>query len=487
MSSKLFWGLFGIIHIFLLGYLFFFTRPQQAGDIVEYYGMTVSLLNHGDVRLTDNDRIEVEKILSPLYFSDPQYYIKGVDGGRYPVHFVFYSYLLLPARIFLFFLSANPLLSFSITNFWILTVTLIVTFICYIKDNKSRIMLFLLVYFSPILSFITWPGPDLYYVSLMLISLFAFFKKEYFIAAILSSFASWHSQPLIFIPISFSLLIILQSFFQKRGINKDLVIQILLIGFLTVFPYFYNFLQFGVFTPWTIFDNFWTRTYGFGLQNIGIRKLFEQFFDPNIGLMWYAPLVFFLGIYYCVKNIKYDQRIIFLVPAFIITAFLYQTNPAWHYGTAGYGPTRHILFFLALFIYFAYKQIIKIEISFNKLLLLIFLFLWQIYTLVVNGFLSPDFRNTLKHTPFARYILDNYPAIYNPTPEIFADRTDSTDLDHPTSAFYLYKDFCRKAYVLPSDIDKLLSECGFIPKEKREYIIESLKKAKPYEGVYVNY
>jgi hypothetical protein len=36
----------------------------------------------------------------------------------------------------------------------------------------------------------------------------------------------------------------------------------------------------------------------------------------------------------------------------VITAFFYQTNPAWYHGTSGYGPSRHAIFYYLTYLFY---------------------------------------------------------------------------------------------------------------------------------------
>ena len=105
MANKIIWGIFFAITALLFTYILFFVKLEPAGDIVEYYGITESILNHGSIELTKQDEQILSRTLHPEYFKDPQYYIKGKDSNRYPVHFPFYSFLALPVRIVLIFLQ----------------------------------------------------------------------------------------------------------------------------------------------------------------------------------------------------------------------------------------------------------------------------------------------------------------------------------------------------------------------------------------------
>lgn len=494
MKNKIPFILLVIINITILALLFFSYKPSRGGDIVEYYGMTESISRHADIHLSPEDQVAIEKYLSPIYFSDPQYYIKGVNGERYPVHFFFYSLLLTPAVLILKLLRLHPFYAFSLTNLTILLTTIVYLFKHHIPDWQKRLFLLFLIYASPILGFIVWQGPDLFYVSMLLLATFSFFSKHYLKAAAFAVLASWHSQPLVIIALLSILFYLSKRILGKdvagqpdKIVKKDSIETILLafsLGFLLLLPYFFNLISFGVFTPWGLIENGWTQINGFGVQNISLKKLFEQFFDPNMGLLWYAPIVVVLGSIRLIKE-KKNKVILSVFLVFLASAFFYQTNPAWHYGSSGFGPTRHILFMIPLLIYLT----IQISRHYLKsaLLLISFLVIWQLYSLSFNGFLFPNPDSTLYHTPYAQYLLDAYPELYNPTPEIFVDRTDHLDLSYPDDAIYKTgEEICKKAYVQPKTVNQLMYECGYIP-EKYKKSVESLKQEQPYHGIYVNY
>jgi hypothetical protein len=402
------------------------------------------------------------------------------------VHFPFYSFLALPVRIVLIFLQFDELKTLAITNLVILTITCFWILKKFLTLPFQRIVFLSVVYLSPILSFITWQGPDLFYVCMLLLAVFYFYKKRYLATAIFTILASWQSQPLIIIAVA-ALANYFLSETHKRIDNesylqigwKTVIVSVLLLA-LIVLPYFLNLALFGLLTPWTVIDNGWTRLNGFGLQNASLKKLFEQFFDLNMGLFWYAPFIFLAGCFLFIKSLKKNTREWLLFLVILMTAIFYQTNPAWHYGTAGYGPTRHVMFVLPFLIYYLVKYLRTSKIALSIISIII---LSQIYTLSLNGFVTPRFENTLYNSPYATFVLNNFPQLYNPTPEIFVDRTNHTDLDHITSAIYTYNGSCKKAYVLKPDVEFLKRQCGNIPLESEK----ELENKPLTEGVYVNY
>lgn len=491
MLSKSVWIGFGIVTLILLFTLIFRYEALPAGDIVEYFGITETVLTHGGLNLTPETKTALEtKYLNPGYFEDPGHYLQGIDDQRYPVHFFFYSILAIPARLFLRLLQQNELNTFAVTNLLIFTGTLALILKRYVHSPFKRVVFLFLCYFSPFLTFITWPGPDLLYMCLLLIALFAFFAREYAAAAILATVASWHSQPLIIVAFAATGYFVIKEALQADTTGRykiHISRSVLIVGgaafFIVILPYIYNLMAFGVFSPWTILPDGWTKLNGFGLQNASVWKLYEQLFDLNYGLFWYAPLILALGIYALFFSGRQHRMLWYVSSVFLITAFFYQTNPAWHYGTAGYGPSRHAIFLLPLFLYLA---MYRVRPGHKYTSWITGVVISQLIILSFNGLLFPDFRNTLKHSALATYALTTYPSIYNPTPEIFVDRTNNDDKKEPDSAIYKHNGYCTKAYILYKDKESLEPSCGYIPEQYKE-AFEKLNEFEPYKGIYINY
>jgi len=465
MKQSLPWIVFILLFTSLIGYFLYVAKIQLGGDIVEYYGASESMLNHGGVSLESSDQASLEKVMHAAYFSDPGYYVTGRDADRYPVHFVFYSSLVAAARIVLQALQSEELRSLWIVNIFSLGTAIWFIWRRYVHSAGERLLVLLLALISPLATFIFWPGPDLWYLSWLLIAAFAAGKKEWLLSSLLVALASWHSQPLLVLSgLFFSLYFFKETTIKNKNLQlnislQEVVASSVLLGIVSI-PYLYNLYAFNQLTPWRSLQDGWTQLYGFGMHNMSLWKLYEQFFDLNIGQFWYAPLLFLCGMVGLLRK-GITHRIWLFVPVFLtITAFFYQTNPAWHYGTAGYGPGRHALFIVPFMIYGAYYFLKSIShrlmIVFTTLIILVNAFL-----LSLNGGLEPQLVNTLHHNQLATWVLTYHPSWYSPTPEIFVDRTNHTDITRPTSAILKTRDgVCRKAYILDHERSLLESECG---------------------------
>jgi len=473
-SSWLAWMVLAVVAVGLSWYFIFQATVQQGGDIAEYYGMTQTVLAEQTLALSPAQKIKLEERLHAAYFDNPHYYVSGRDDKRYPVHFFAYSLLAIPFRLMLELVQLDPLKSLWLVNVWSLMIAIAVIWWRYIKTPWQRMVLLCLAIVSPMMSFFIWPGPDLWYLSMLLVAVFAFLHKEQRLSVFLTVLASWHSQPLIVLAgllAGYDVLISsdwkLTKKEQKLTLNLQKIWQYALIGLLGLLPYAYNLYAFGNLTPWTMLQDGWTQIRGFGLHNASVRKTFEQLFDLNVGQFWYAPWLYLLGFVTLLTSAwKKKWDLAWLTLFIFITAIFYQTNPGWHYGTSGYGPGRHSLLYLPLAITATFQLLKK------KTFLTVGLFLLatmsHLTILSFNSFLEPNLAKTLHHSVFAEYVLENHPQWYTPTPEIFVDRTNHDDQTLPTTAIYKNKDGkCVKAWVLLTDTEQLEKECGTLTLEQK--------------------
>lgn len=461
------WVVLAALTIFL-GWFLLRVPVQLGGDIAEYYGITESVLRHGSVELRADDQAALEKVLHPAYFSDPGYYIAGRNDQRYPVHFVVYSYLAVPIRVLLQFMGQNPIRSLYFVNAISFLLMVAVIWRWYLKNLGSRLLFLSLAVFSPLQSFFIWPGPDLWFVAVLIVGIMALLNQQMLFALALTTVASWHSQPLLLLAAGIAAYYCIEGIIHpSKDWLKILLIRSITsiaIGAIGLLPYAYNWFAFGVLTPWTLFQDGWTQLNGFGFQNMSVLKLYEQFFDLNIGLFWYSfglwlPLLYFWG-----RGNKQSRvpMVMFSVGLLLITALGYHTNPGWHYGTAGYGPSRHILFAVAFLLAWLALDLQSFKTkNWKQLVIYLTAIGIQIWLGQFNNYFNPNLEHTLYHSPLANFVLSNYPSWYQPTPEIFVDRTNHRDVTRPDTAIFRDSSgHCRKVYALTTDSDAVLRTCG---------------------------
>lgn len=465
------WLFFIFFSALLLVYFINEPRIHYGGDIIEYFGMTESLKNHIGLHLTSQDQANIEKRLGPGYLQNPEYYLRAVDGQRRAVHFPLYSILMTPVRLTLESLNIDPYKSFRISNLLILTAVNVLILWYFLKNWYQRIIYLICIYSSPFLWFLIWPGPELFSITLILLSLFLFFNKYRALAVITAAAASNQSQPLAIIPIVYVLVVMWENWDWNphNFIRKN---HKILTAALTIFiPNLYYLIIFH--TPFSH-----GRLEGVGFQNFSLTRLFELYFDLNQGLAIYMPIIFILGLIYLFKNLVSKPKNIWVLVLLFILSCFYLTNNNWNSGTAGYGPIRYGLPTIPFLIFFLVSGIK------NKYLWIIagLILLSQLPVLALNNFLMPTLENDKRHTPLAKFVLNYYPKLYSPTPEIFIERTNETEGGIYNTTVYMHRGICTKAYVLNNNYQPLIDNCGRIPTK----YFDRIRSSDP-EGFYIEY
>jgi len=469
MKNKIFWILFTLIFVLLFSFFLFEPKINYGGDLIEYFGMSESLLSHGTFNLTESDKQSLTKRFGPEYFKNIEYYPANNKGERYSSHFFFYSVFLAPTRLLLRVLQQDEMKVFRITNLFFLFSALF--FICrsFIKKIDQRLALVLIVLLSPISQFVIWPGPELVYTCLILVALVLFLNKKQLIGIAFAILASWQSQPLMFIPLAMIAAYTLTLWKEKKLKAMNLAILEGMSAFV-FFPNFYYLLIFGKPTPFAV-------TNIVGANNFTFQKVIEVLIDPNIGLLFYMPVITVLGLYYMITQGESLFTKLFLILSIITPLFFFPAIINWNHGTAGYGPTRYALYIMPFLIYYF---VTSFRPSIKNLMILGLFAVTQLYILSFNGFYMPTLDDSFQHTPYARFILNNVPQLYNPTPELFVERTLGKEPISIDTTIYKNNGDCKKAYILINRTQKAINECGFIPNRYLGALDNEYKRIMPY-------
>jgi hypothetical protein len=459
-----------------LSILVFFIREKRihyGGDIIEYYGMTQSLISHGGLDLTPEDQMELEERLGKGYLSNPEYYLITKDGTRRAVHFPLYSLFLTPIRVLIAAIGIDPFQVFRIGNLLLFLTTGLIFMVLFIKKTAIKAAFLALYLLSPLVWFIIWPGPELFSLTLILLGLGFYFQGNRPVGILLTSIASFQSQPLVTIPFFLTLGHLFEI--RKRNFVRYLrESRFVVLSAMTVFiPACYYLMIFG--SPFSH-----GKLEGVGLTNASTGKFLELLFDPNIGLFPYMPVLFILGFSALAIHLKEKTRDWWIIPLLISLIIFYLTNTNWNSGTAGYGPTRYALPLLPFLLYFTVRYL---RINAITLTALIIYTIFQFQILSLNGYLMPTLENDKRLTPLSRFILDKTPKLYNPTPELFMERVQEKEgREWFRTTVYSANSVCRKAYIVDGDYLPLLSVCGFIPERDLLNV-----KNPPAEGFYITY
>ena len=191
---------------------------------------------------------------------------------------------------------------------------------------------------------------------------------------------------------------------------------------------------------------------------------------------------------------KFTLNLQLLLLLFVMM-FACTPSALWNHGTTG--PSRYVIWMLPIVFY-----VLVVEAGAKTSRKSMYAaFLWiavAVQALIVfggGGFTSN--LNHTRHTAAAAFVLDHFPALYNPTHEIFATRTTHRIVpietseefgfvvsEHETPIVYRYKGKCKKALVKGKDEASLKELCGYIPESMKAFFEDDANKDK---AVYVNY
>ena len=471
--------IFAIVSLAILAYSLWIV-PKRTGDGREYILMTESFFNHGSPDLRDGDMAAYKRLREIYKFEDyikknynyARVFFKAENGRLYSYHFWMYSLICLPAKAVLHYVPLNEVKAFQLTNALLLILALFhIVFKLQMNDVQKVLFLFLMI-FSPAFWFVRWTHPEIFSFSFVTIALVFMNRKKWPLAILFAAVASIQNQPIVILVAFFWLKALIES---KSKIKDFFVLSI--SGMPALIPFIFYFVNFGTFSL--------LKTVATDPSNMSIFLVLEMFFDANLGMFPYIPVVLAVFFIIIFRDIfiqkKFTLSVQFLL-ILILMMLLCTLTVDWNHGTVG--PTRYIIWMLPLILYVVVSQpFLDNKSGANSLIYLRVVWVSIVIQVFILFLYIPRTMHTA-HTPLAKTILNYFPKFYNPTPEIFIERSEQkSDIDSQPIIYY-YNDHCRKALVKVRNAQKLEEICGH--SEKLKHYMEKYKNDRN-RLVYVDY
>lgn len=460
MSTPARLGLAAVLVLAMAAVLPAATGPFVAGgDHCEYAQMTDAFVNHGspDLRPGDLDRLvrtcsEWHRLLDGVTATSPPQigpYVRARDGRYYSWHFWGYSLAVVPAKLALRAFGADEQRAFPLVNGALFIGALVSIALASPLAASRRLALVALTAASPALWFVPWAHTEVFSASLVTIGLVLADRRRWALAAVAFAIASWQAPPLV----------ALLAWCLVRAASdgrRSAIVATLLGGAVAVVPVAFSLIAYG--TPSIL------AAHSSRLVLASPRKILELWVDPNIGMWMYAPVavsLFAAAALWALLVRRAGAPAAQLLGVLIVMMALASTTLNWNHGTAG--PSRYVIWMLPLVFYGVASLQPKPRSGWRKAyaLGLIASVVAQAGILVALGGRAPHF-GYLEHSPLARLVLRRAPALYNPTPEIFAERTRQQEEPSPFAVFFS-RGGCRKALVAVRDLDLLKAVCSRVP------------------------
>jgi hypothetical protein len=178
---------------------------------------------------------------------------------------------------------------------------------------------------------------------------------------------------------------------------------------------------------------------------LSIDRLLSLYFDPNIGVLWVAPvlLLSILPMLCPLKNeegkMEWRWAIVFLIMS-IICALPTTTSTNWNSGAsivARYG------YWSAVPLVMASAETMHLKFH-TKQIFITFCIVIQIIILSINGGATPK-RGDQELSIIAKWFLNEFSHLYNPIPQIFVQRgSRSSGMDSKNIYFWTYQGEIKK-------------------------------------------
>lgn len=187
-------------------------------------------------------------------------------------------------------------------------------------EDKNKIFLTLLLYFSPLWFYYKWTHPEVFTFTLLMIGLIDYYNKRVKSAVFFTALASVQNPAAALVPflIMIGELIRLIKDFSKTKLYNFIVTGI--ISLIVFIPFIFYYYYFGTFSL--------IGKYATDLHTISLAKILSLFFDLNFGLIIYVPVIFGLIIYSVIKrNIYAIISLITVVLFAVIDSAQLNWNP----------------------------------------------------------------------------------------------------------------------------------------------------------------
>jgi hypothetical protein len=429
---------FSIVLLLVLLFLFVVKRTSMRGDIDEYALMTVALASHlsPDIRLDD---VQKAQALMPKHSAYLQLTADGIAAGRevpkpgfflgrdnkvYAIHFFAYSALaVLPFKV-LQAVGTNPFESFLLVNLsfiFILGISLFQFF-----DSARKATLGLVCYFlCGGINYLYWSGPETMSAAALCAAILFYVRGRYFSACVLIALAAMQNPPIIlalaFLPLCRFVISYQADLSFFVNVSKQFSVRMVLaLGLGTL----------GIVS--TVGFNYWA----FSVPNIIVKvatspdlmswqRFFSLFFDFSQGMIvgqfgiWLAILLM-LGITFLAGKEKFKEVLVLLVAILFSMALAVPALTTGNWNSGAIGMMRYA-FWGGMPLLFAFFYLLHENRKAQRQLLQLTLFLQLLCTISAFSY------NEIKHSPLARILLRYAPNLYNPVPEVFAERTQHQD------------------------------------------------------------
>lgn len=480
--------------------VFSFSHPSPAGEWDDYSLTTASIINDGNAGISKSDVQKAKELFPEWADRYDSYQLSGFhtrNGDEMPWYFPTYSAFCVPMVLLLKLLGRPAVYAFVYTNFLSFVLMLFVVAGLKKASNKQKVCLLLALSIHPIVFYFTWISAEVFIYSFLTIGILLWQEKKYYLSAFCVAFISTMNPTILIVGIA----VIISYFATLFAENPDQKPRsqlkyfweqkqrILLFGacfLISLVPFLYNYYNTGHIN---------LTAAAFSREDIPTYfRFFAYLFDLSFGFLPYFNLLFLASIALLVFAVlKRHWNYILLMLSFFGTVYCYSIMPHINSGMSGisrYDAWASPIMIVGVIYYSAdLIRIHGLRRSAKRAIGSVF----AVYLILSAGILldyGPDRArrtNYVSFTPISAYVLDHFPALYNPLPSTFNSRVNHVDGGYRYDTPIIYRNNqnqIRKIYAAEKDREYLKDNT--VGSEEDLKWLDGEVKALPAGGGYVS-
>lgn len=388
-------------------------RPfARQGDAWEYLATTEALANHGSPEVRPGDvhtmfeRVDLwrprdsgARPAAEVYARELDHgFVTAPDGALHTRHFWIYSLFAVPAHVALEAVGAPAFNALIVTNAWMLAAALALVLLSGAGTGRDRLTFAALLLASPVVWYVTFTGVEVFTWSLVIAAMVALDRSRHDASALAAGLAATQNPPLVLLA-GVSVLLAL-----RRGRRADAV-RALAGASIALVPLAWTEWHFG--EPILI-----AATIDVG--RISVTRTATLIADLNVGLIAYAPWLL-VALPLAVARLVQRRETTALAVAVAMGGVALAVQSQLNWNTDGRGLMRYLLWMLPAFTWIVFRAAgphWRMRIAGAAIATTVAIAVWD----------PPRDTSWLEHRALARWVLHHVPALYEPEPEIFAER-----------------------------------------------------------------
>lgn len=330
----------------------------------------------------------------------PHSFTVAPDGRSHAVHFWMYSLFALPAKLLLRAVGGREFNALIVTNAWLLAAALAVAAGTGGGQPGGRgAALALLLAVTPVAWYVTFTGVEVFCWALATVSLACLDRKRYVASAIAAALAATQNPPM-------ALLAAVPVLVAARRAPPAAAGATLAGASLALLPVVWNWWHFGVASLIAV---------SLDLDRVSVGRTLGLLFDLNAGLLPYVPVLLVAAPLAAWRLTRRGDRRAVLV-AFALVGMLLAVQTQINWNSDGRGLRRYLVWMLPPM---AWLVVTGWTDRWRDRLVAA--------AVVTSGavliFDAPTRTTWLEHRPVARWVMREWPWLYNPDFETFVERS----------------------------------------------------------------